>query len=213
MEEHRYSTFALDLYWAAEAARDPELEAHLATCERCGAYLDHLRSIDARPLVLPAARASRRRWFVPAFAFAIALAAGVVLWLHTSPAPTYVASKGAPAVQVLVRRDGATRLWDTEFKIRGRDVLALRVACEAMTRVTVLVSDRGDWKQTFEGACPNDVLPFTLVVDDDPGDDRIAVVLSRAPLDQASARRAADPQTQNADIWALTFVLTKESHR
>jgi len=213
MEEHRYSTFALDVYWAAEAARDPDLEAHLAACERCRGYLDHLRSIDARTLALPAARASRRRWFVPAFAFAVALAAGVVLWFHASPAPTYVASKGAPAIQVLVRRDGATHLWDPEFKIRDRDVLALRVACEAMTRVTVLVADRGDWKQTFEGACQDDVLPFTLVVDDDPGDDRIAIVLGRAPLDQASARLAADSQTKNADVWALTFVLTKESHR
>ena len=213
MENHRYSTFALDVYWAAGAARDPDLEAHIIACERCRGYLDHLRSADARELVLPAR--PRRRTFVAAFAFAIAVAAGIVLWLRgttegSHQAPTYVATKSAPAVQVLVRRDGATRLWDTNARIREHDALALRVACESMTHVVVLVSDRGDWKPTFESACEADVLPFTLVVDDEPGDERVAVVLSRAPLDPASARRAAEQQTKNADVWALMFVFGKE---
>jgi hypothetical protein len=220
MDEHRYSTFALDLYWAADASRDPELETHVAACERCRAYLDHLRTVDARDLVLPARARPVRKSVIAAFAFAVVLAAAILLWLRgrepaerTREAPTYVATKSAPAVQVLVRRDGATRLWEAEAKLRGHDALALRVACEAMTRVAVLVAEHGEWKQTFTGACQNDVLPFTLVVDDEPGDERVAVVLGRAPLDEDSARHAAELQIKTADIWALTFVFAKESQK
>jgi len=216
-EEPRHPTFALDLYWA-EQARDPDLEAHVASCDRCRAYLAHLDAADARPFALPFDHSTpwRRRGFVAAFAFALALVVCVVVWRRDSPArlqPTYVATKGAPAVQVLLRREGNLRVWNGPEAIRARDMLALRVACEAMARVTVFVRDRDRWMQTFDGACVDEILPFTLVVDAQPGDERIAVVFSQSARDQAAVSRAVDLQTRSADLWALQFVFSKETQK
>lgn len=205
-DEHRYSTFALDLHWAEPS---PDVQAHVAECERCSAYLAHLGELDARPFALPVARPRRR--FVIAFAFAaLALALVLLVWRRDSR-PAYVATKSAPAVQVLLRRDGRLSVWNGSDAIRPRDTLALRLACEAMTRVVVLVRDRDQWTQAFDGPCLDEVLPFTLVVDDEPGDERIAVLLSASTLDQASVVRAIDLQTQRADVWALQYVFTKET--
>jgi hypothetical protein len=113
-------------------------------------------------------------------------------------------------VQVLVHRDGATAVWDASVHIRDRDALALRVACEAMTHVAVLVADHGRWSRTFAGSCRDEVLPFTLAVDAEPGGERIAVVLSTEPLDDSAAQRAADDQTRSAAVWALELDFTKE---
>jgi hypothetical protein len=215
-DSHPYSTFALDQYWV-EGSRDPKVGAHVVDCERCRTYVEHLGILDARPLVVPVRRTSPwRRGFFAGFAFAVVVAACILLWVHGSGGPanqgtTYVAAKGAPTVEVLVRRDGQVRRWNGADKVRGHDALALQVACESMTRVTVLVHDHGAWTQSFDDACLDEVLPFTLVVDDEPGDERIAVVLSRAPLDKAAVHEAADLMTRNADVWALQLVFSKES--
>ena len=214
MKEEHYSTFALDLHWAT---RDPEIEAHVAGCERCGAYVAHLRELDGKPLAVPARR--RRAWRWPALAAFVAAAAVVAFVLWHRPAPTqthiprgtYVAAKSAPALQVLLQRDGQLHVWEGGQRIRGNDKLALRVACEAMTHVTVLVRDRQQWTQTFAGTCTDEVLPFTLVVDSEPGEERIAVVLSAGAIDQDAAARAADQQTRTATVWALQSIFTKEA--
>ena len=208
MEEHRYSTFTLDLHWLGGEPREPELEQHVATCDQCRAYVAQLDEVAARPLVLPAM--PRRRWWPFALAVAVAIAVVMVVVLRPSHDAVQVAAKGAPAVQVLVRREGATTVWDASLRIRDRDALAVRVACEAMMYATVLVADRGGWSRAYTGRCSDDVLPFSLAVDGDPGDERIAVVLSTAPLDDAAARRAADDQTRSADVWTLDLVFDKE---
>jgi len=172
MSEHRYSTFELDLYWIERA--DPELAAHLAECEQCGDYLAHLDGVDARPLALP----RRRRWWQLGLvaAFVVAMIC-IVVWPRSKP--PYVASKGAPSVQILVRRDGRVHVWDGTSPLRERDSIALQVACETMSRVTVFVRERDRWTQAFAGACVSEVLPFTLVVDDQPGSERIAIMFGQ----------------------------------
>ena len=210
---HHYSTFALDIYWAAKP-HDPELEAHVASCEQCGAYLDQLRTFDARPIALPApARARWWPWAIAATCAAAIAVAVVLLRPASSRDDTYVASKGTPAAQILVRRDGVTSQLDRAGKIRAGDVLALRIACEAMTRVTVLARERDSWKRVSDGECQDGVLPFTLIVDEQPGDEQLAVVFGIAALDDTAATSAADHQTQDRDVWALRLVLAKELRR
>jgi hypothetical protein len=122
----------------------------------------------------------------------------------------YVATKSAPAAQVLVRRGGQTTVWDGRSPLRPGDALALSVACEGMQRVSILVPSAASWTRVSEGACPaQEPLPFTLVVDAQPGEERVAVVFSRHPLDEAAARRACERATRSKDVWTLVLVFAK----
>jgi hypothetical protein len=53
-------------------------------------------------------------------------------------------------------------------------------------------------------------LPFTLVVDAEPGDEKLAVVLSDAAVDGERLRDAIERTTKSAELWTFTFVLPKE---
>ena len=44
--EPEVSTFALDVYWAAGQSGDPSLDAHVAGCDRCRAYLCRLDALS-----------------------------------------------------------------------------------------------------------------------------------------------------------------------
>jgi hypothetical protein len=231
--EFRCSTFALDAHWASRAAPEGELGAHLARCEGCRAYLAHLDALEAvrppLPVLGPGTREARRaressrpraaRWawgLVAAGGFA--LAAGVALFLarqsRETPSEVYVASKGTPAVELVVRRGDATTVWDGRASVRPGDVLALRVACEGLSRVTLAVprAPSGGWTKLADAECPSDPsvpLPLTLVVDETPGSERLAVVVSRAPLDGARLQAAAEETTRKGDVWTVRFDLAK----
>jgi hypothetical protein len=217
-DQHRYSTLALDVHWAAGRPANPELEAHVMECDRCRAYFEQLRALD------PTARAPRRpawHWWSGVSLAAAAVAAMTIGWklrdnAHVDHLTPYVAPKSAPAVQVLVHRDGRTTVWDGRAAVRPRDALALRVACEGLSRVSVLAprgSSAGDgWMRVSEGACLEaGILPFTLVVDDQPGDERAAIVFSRAALDEATARAEVERKTRGADVWTVELVFPKSS--
>ncbi len=215
--EHRYSTFALDLHWAA-GKPDPALAAHLEECARCRSYLDGLRALDALPMGMRAARPTSKgipRWGSwVAVAAALVLAVGSALLLRRAALggrEGYVATKSAPAAQVLVRRAGQTMVWDGRGPVRAGDSLALRVACEGMAHVGVLVRTRdGSWSRVFDGGCPHgETLPFTLAVDAEPGDEHIATVLSRIPLDEEQVRRAVQARTRSEDVWTMLLVFAK----
>jgi hypothetical protein len=198
-----YSTFALDLYWAAPD--DKQLAQHLAECDRCRAYVEHLGAVD-QPIALPA-RPKRMWWILAAAVLAIAIA--VVLWpRHSAP---QVATKGEPSVQLLVHRGGDTVVWDAAMAVRARDALALRVACDEMSHVSVLVPDGANWQVAFAAPCQDGVLPFTLVVDDQPGSERISIVLTKSELDTAATQRAAEFTTRSATLWTTRFTLLKDT--
>lgn len=209
MDEHRYSTFALDLYWAAPDTRDLELERHLAECDRCRSYVEHLAAVDVRPIALVERR--NKSWLPALVAAALAIAVVIIVlaWpRHTAPT---VAVKGEPGVQVLVHRGAETMLWDPSLPVRARDALALRVACEGMARVSVLVPEATGWHLAFEGPCQDGVLPFTLVVDDQAGIERISVVLSQTELEVTAAQRAAELETRSTALWTTRFTFAKET--
>ncbi len=224
-EEHAsVSTLTLDVYWASGRSGDPALAQHIEGCARCQAYLAELAALEApAPPALLAEIARRpapvtslpRRWSRVAAAAGgvLALAASVALVLRTHP-PTvdgYVGIKGTPAVQVLVHRDLDTRVWDGRSPVRPGDALALRVACEGLRHVAVAAPGPGGWVRLSDAACPTESapLPFTLVVDGEPGEEHLALVLSQDPLDDQALRAAIDDTRRTGEVWAVQFVLPK----
>jgi hypothetical protein len=221
-EEH-LSMFELDLYFATGAS-DARVEDHVAECERCSAYLAHLGPLQesaplppVRPAAAPASRRARPR------ALGLALAAGLslsvvmtalLIFTHET-GPAAVAVKGSPAVQLLLRRGDETLPWDGARRVRPGDALGLRVACEDFSHVTVAVASEaapGRWSSLSTGECPpaGAVLPFTLVVDDEPGRERVAVVFSMSPLGAPALGQAIEQRRLDAGAWVTRFELDKE---
>jgi hypothetical protein len=215
--EGEVSTFTLDAYWASGKPADATLEQHLAGCARCRAYLaslDHDAGRLPSSVTVPAAPARRRRrWALPsAVATVLALAACALLLVRGRPTePGYVGAKGTPAVELLLHRRSDTWIWDGRSPVRPGDALALRVSCEGLQHVAVAAPGARGWTRLSEATCPgpDEALPFTLVVDDQPGDERLAVVLSRDALDDESLRRAVLEEQRAGDVWTVAFLLTK----
>jgi hypothetical protein len=212
------STFELDLHWSSREAPGPRLAAHLAGCVRCRAYLAQLDAVEAtRPEVTswPGRVSKRWRRLLGVTATGLALAAGMALVLWRSGEATdggYVGTKGSPAVQLLVSRGGSASIWDGHAPVHPGDALAIRVACEGLSRVAVAGWAASGWARLKDGECPASPapLPFTLVVDGEPGDERFAVVLSKGALDDGALASAARDTARTADVWTVRFDLPKE---
>jgi hypothetical protein len=213
------STFELDVYWASGRSGDATVAAHVADCDRCRAYLASLDALAesgpaiAFPSPQRRAPAPRRAWAIAAGA--LALAAGLALYVHGGPPANdgYVGIKGTPGVQLLLHRDHDTHLWDGHSPLHPGDALALRVACEGLKRVVVATPGPSGWARLSSTTCPagDDPLPFTLQVDSEPGDEKLAVVLSQDELDDATLQKAIAETHRSADVWVLSFVMPKET--
>ena len=102
----------------------PDLERHVTACTLCVGYLaelEQLAVVGARPWVAPAAaprslvvRGPSRRVPLSAWAALAALVVLVVGYVSSQlyEDESYVAVKGSPAVQLLLRRAGRTLPWD-----------------------------------------------------------------------------------------------------
>jgi hypothetical protein len=206
------STFALDVFAASGKSGDRALADHVAGCARCRAYLDGLEVLAAGSRPIPA---RRRRSAVPV-AFALAIAAGVAIFIATKgkERDNYVGIKGGtPAVQILLHRERTTRIWDGQTPVRPGDTLALRVACEGMKHVAVAAPSGGGWGPLSRTPCTEGdaPLPFTLRVDDAPGDENLAVVLSRDELADDALGAAVAENRRAADVWVVRYVLPKQT--
>jgi hypothetical protein len=217
--EAEVSTFALDVFYAGGKAGDPALESHVAGCARCRAYLETLASLETPALRLPAAAEPpvRRHWALPAVS-ALALAAAAFLFVHQkAPAPEsdgYVGVKGTPAVQLLLHRGNETHIWDGRSPVRPGDALALKVACEGLKHVAVAAPAGSAWSLLSGAECPaqtSEALPFTLRVDGEPGEEKLAVVLSEGALDDAAMKKAIAKGSRDGDVWVVTFTMPKET--
>lgn len=209
------STFELDVYYASSAAEreHADVRGHVVSCERCGAYIEELNGL-ASPL--PSASPSPARWRKLApIAGMLALAACVVLFVTSrrTDDPGYIGVKGVPAAQILLRRDGNVRVWDGIAPVRPGDVIAVSVACEHFVHVTVSAAGNGGLARLWEGGCPHgpaSALPFTLVVDGQPGSEHFSVVLSRAPLADDRLKTVLRTSARDVDAWTIDFAFAKE---
>jgi hypothetical protein len=223
-QEH-VSTFELDVYFASTGQDGAEIAAHVASCAKCAAYLGALAALDGdgvqlRPAAVssaPRPLARLRRFVAPASAV-LALAAAVAIYVRSRPSSddaTYVGVKGAPAVQVLVRSSAQTRVWDGRSPVHAGDAVAVHVACEQLEHVTVVTEEKGGMVRLWEGPCPKPPapLPFTLVVDDQPGRERFDVVLGRTRMDEQALRAAVRGNVRSSDVWVTAIELPKEVRR
>ncbi len=220
--ESDVSTFALDVYWASGRFGDAALESHVADCDRCRTYLASLDALAETGAPLPSptpskSGATRRQW-AAAVAGGVALAAGIALALALAlrdKPMAYVGIKGTPAVQLLLHRDRNTHVWDGHSPLHPGDALALRVACEGLKRVVVATPGASGWVRLSSTGCPvnGDPLPFTLQVDDEPGNEKLAVVLSQDELDDDALQKAIAEARQTADTWVLSYVMPKETEK
>jgi hypothetical protein len=227
---HR-SSFELDTYFASlderHAGADDdargEMAAHIAACTTCAAYLQQLRALAASNRAAPATAGRggvwrrARRLAAPA-ATVLALAAGALFYVRSRPAKddtAYVGVKGMPAVQVLVRSGGQTRIWDGTSSVRPGDALAMHVACERLAHVTVASPGRTGLVRLHDDECPATPgpLPFTLRVDDQAGREEVVVVLSAKRLDDVALSEAVRAGARRADAWVTTFAFNKETVR
>jgi hypothetical protein len=136
----------------------------------------------------------------------------VVVWnKHDSNiARSYVGVKGTPAVQALVRSGDQTRIWDGRTPVRPGDAIALRIDCQGFSRVVVATASTPSTAvRLFDDVCPADPtpLPFTLIPDDQPGDEHIAITFSDQPLDDRSLTTAIGGTAPSRGVWVerLTF--------
>lgn len=227
MNKH-LSSFELDV-WFAEGKQAGEVAAHVASCARCSAYLKELDSLSAGDVSHPSspAGASARLTTAPSrsplrlvapVATVFTLAAALVLYVRSltpEGSPDYVGVKGAPAVQLLVRSGGTTRIWDGRSPVRAGDAIAVHVACEHLEHIAVVAETPSGIARLSEVPCPSapDTLPFTLVVDDQPGHERFAVVLTKARVDDARLRELVRTNTRDRDVWVTAFDFPKEPRR
>jgi len=217
------SDFAFDRQLAGEVAGEEKsaFDEHVLACARCSRRFAEISrekeafKKDAPRLVLEKRAPQRRTWLAPGLGVgAIALAASLILLVRgKTDTRDYVGLKGTPAVQLLVHRDKETFIWDGRTPVHPGDALALRVACEGLGRVVVAAPGPAEWQRLSDTACPEtgDPLPFTLVVDKEPGSERLAVVLSQDAMDGKRLKRAIEGVERTKDVWAVEFVLPKET--
>jgi len=228
--EH-FSSFELDLYFAEREPR-ADVEQHVAACTRCSAYLAELallheaaeppRAVHLPPRVVSVAARSTRafgpRWALGAAAAVLVVAVGHAVSRQPGDA-AYVAVKGSPAVQLLLHRSGHTRPWDGTSAVFAGDALALRVACERFVHVSVVAAPSPGQPapvRLSDAECPSDptqALPFTLLVDDEPGQERFSVVFSQTPLSDAELAAALRAGARSTDVWVTPFELDKGDAR
>lgn len=227
-----------------DSTTSAEIAEHVASCGRCREYLDELEALASEPSLAPArpapahlpraeplsppaaevlplrpspkARMQRR---LAAASAVLALAAGVVLYAGSRASAVddearYVGVKGVPAAQVLLRRDGRVRVWDGVTPVRPGDAIAVSVACEHFSHVTVAAGAESTPTRAWEGTCPSApraaTLPFTLVVDAQPGREQFSVVLSRKRLDDERLRTVLRGAMRDGDAWTIDFAFAKE---
>jgi hypothetical protein len=231
LEMHPVSRFELDVHWSSGRPAEATIEAHVLACGACQRYLAHLDRIAAEPA--PAWNPHRarsagsaggpraatwRRWFALS-GTAAAVAFGTLIYLRARPAAqrgdpgAYVGVKGSPAVQVLVRTSAGTSVWDGRAPVHPGDALALEVACEGFARVAVTAPSPhgGAWTRLAEADCVRAplLLPFTLVIDEQPEDERVAIVFSTERLDDGDLTAAIEGEARTRDVWVAGFVFHK----
>lgn len=192
----RVSTLTLHRYRNGELSPEEAavvraaLEANPEDMNRLRAQQALRQEFQLRPvppaLKAPPARGLWARWSLPAFAMAAALS--LVVLLPSSPPPGEMGSEITRAkgqdrrIDVLVEGHG---LLDAGELLRPGDRVQLRLA--AGPYVEAWVSDGTKVLGRFDTAADRPTLaPFSLTLDDAPGDEHVVVLLARDHLEPAA---------------------------
>jgi hypothetical protein len=204
-----------------ELAHEPEVGAHVEGCERCRAWLEQTRireqaleqGIEVRRFAADvAARAAApsrkktpsRRLQLLAAAAVVLLAVGVtvILWPRPpGPSPEATAIKGASSLKIHCRRQEAVFELDLHDRVRGGDALRFEVFSEhhahvlglsiqADGEVSVYVPFGGQASQQLAPGRAR-VLPGSVLLDSEGGDELLVFVFSKEPIVAAIAREKA----------------------
>ncbi|MBJ6759138.1 hypothetical protein JGU66_00095 [Myxococcaceae bacterium JPH2] len=219
----------LELDRAALGLRSPSLEQHLETCTGCRAYLSRVKQSEPVPAWARALDTDRRadervawtRWAWPLLATA-ALVAGlyVIIPGHLSEAaPTFVATKGAPAVAVYIKRGEQVFLWDGQAPLAPDDRLQLQVVAGEHHHITVAVqAPEGPeaWTVLYEGpVSPGQemAVPMSLRVDATEGEERIRLLFSEEALPEPQAVEHLSEASTTATLWTTELRFRKSTLR
>jgi hypothetical protein len=180
------SFFALDLH---ALGRAPQHDAHVEQCDRCRAHVQRVMAARAPALPEPK-RAVSWQW-----AFALVPVAAAIIFFAV-PRAAEVRAKGDPAVHLLLKTGewgGAPLQPGEEFR--------LRVDADDFAHVAVIAN--GD-TILYRGA-PG-LLPKAWAIED-PKSDRLQVVLTHEPCDDARLLDLARRNVREADAWVLALEL------
>ncbi len=205
----------LQLDRLALGSADPQVAAHVESCETCRAQLSRVQQAPPVPAWvgdLGSAKSSRRTWWAGSVG---ALAAIGLVLMIASPRrgpDGDPGAKGAPSVAVYVKRGDVVSLWDGRAPFAPGDALRLKISPQGFGRVAV-ASLQGDTITELYAAPVTargeSVLPPSWTLDGTPGPDVLLLVFSHAPLSEDGLRRAAAGLPRTSEVWATRLALTK----
>jgi hypothetical protein len=200
---------------------DAEVSSHLEACAACRGHLGRLE----QPVPVPAwARELGekrrtpiwRRLLAPGLVAVAALGGLLLVALPRTQEEPWDGRKGAPSVGVYVEREGRVFLWDGQQQLQPGDRIALKVAPEGFTRVTVAALDHGAAVELYAGAVEasgESTLARSFRLDAEPGDETLLVLFSRAPLPPKELEAAFAQPPRSRARWGVKLRLPKSAGR
>ena len=202
--------------------RDPEIERHLATCDRCRSHLEAIATASAIPAwakdLSPPPPIRRQRRGPTRWSLGVALAAASLLFgwgvNGLRPADPYSSARGMPTIAIHIHRDGRTSVWDGQGRVRPGDRIRLEVVPEEFSHVGVFTpNEAGDspsllYSGRVDHAAAN-LLPKSWMITPPGQREVLFVVLAHRPVtteDGALFQGAADSD----QFWVRRITLAKE---
>ena len=128
----------------------------------------------------------------------------------------YVGTKGGPELWLYVKRRKNVALWNGTDPVIPGDLLRLKIQPDRFKHITVFGAKRtaaGEISRLYDGAIASGeatALPFSMVVDAEPGNETLLVVLGSAAVgpDQVDKVLAGDGE-KDGRWWSRRVVLSK----
>jgi len=210
----------LELDRAALGAPSKATREHLAACACCGSYVRRLGDRAPLPAWLSELEAQPRgfwrRFRLPVLGLggALALASTAAIVVLETPTKPLIASKSAPTLTLYVKRADEVSVWDGHSPIAPGDRLRLRVAPEGLRQVLVASLADGRPSVLYRGALPSKgepLLPESWQVDDSPGPEGLAVVLSADPIMDEQLPAIVRERPRTSKVWTTVLNMPKSA--